>query len=165
MVEPTEVKIDTAEESKQEPNLHLDDVTGDMVSKGELKKRQKARKNEEAKAKKAEEKAKVEAEKKAAGVGQAKPKLAVEEELDPAKYTENRKTWLQAQRDSGKNPYPHKFSRTHGIKEYREEFEAKITENVFLEEEVVSVTGRIVMIRAAGAKLLFIDIEGDDNKL
>lgn len=41
------------------------------------------------------------------------------EELDPTKYTENRKNWLQSQRDAQINPYPHKFSRTHRIDEFR----------------------------------------------
>jgi lysyl-tRNA synthetase class 2 len=36
---------------------------------------------------------------------------------------------------------------------------------VFLEDITVSVTGRVHSIRAAGAKLIFIDMEGDSNKL
>ena len=93
-----------------------------------------------------------------------KPSFA-EEDIDPSKYTENRKAWIQGQRDQGKNPYPHKFSRTHRIDQFREEFSDKITENIFLEDETVSVTGRVVNIRASGAKLIFIDIEGDTKKL
>ncbi len=133
-----------------------------MVSKSELKKRQKMR-EKEAKAKaKEEEKKKKEAEQ---PKKEKKAALVVEEEVDPSKYTENRKNWVQAQRDQGKNPYPHKFSRTHRIDQFRAEFEPKLSENVFLEEELVAVTGRIVNIRAAGAKLIFIDIEGDSKKL
>jgi len=48
----------------------------------------------------------------------------------------------------GKNPYPHKFERTHRIDEFRVEFDTKITECVFLEDVTVSVTGRINTIRA-----------------
>ena len=73
---------------------------------------QKARENEKKAAAKAAEKAKKEEEKKAAGGGAAKAekiKVGGDEELDPSKYTENRKNFLQNLRDNGKNPYPHKF--------------------------------------------------------
>ena len=86
--------------------------------------------------------------------------------MDPAKYTENRKNWVQAARDVGQNPYPHKFERTHRIDHFREAFESKATENgVFLEDVSVSVTGRIVNIRSQGAKLIFIDLEGDSTRI
>lgn len=81
-----------------------------MVSKNELKKRGKQREKEiKDKAKADEKKAK------AASEPTKKAKVTVEEELDPTKFTENRKNWIQAQRDQGKNPYPHKFERTHRI--------------------------------------------------
>lgn len=41
----------------------------------------------------------------------AKAKAVDEEELDPSKYTENRKAFLEGLRKDGKNPYPHKFDR------------------------------------------------------
>ena len=125
-------------------NLVLDDVTGEQVSKNELKKRKKQRENEEKKRVKEEAKKVAEAEKAAKGEVK-KPKAGVieEEEVDPAKYTDNRKAWVQAQRDNGKNPYPHKFSRSHRIDVFRELFEAQITENIFLEDVTVQVTGRI----------------------
>jgi lysyl-tRNA synthetase class 2 len=34
-----------------------------------------------------------------------------------------------------------------------------------LEDETVKITGRVVTIRGAGNKLLFIDIEGDSGKV
>jgi len=36
---------------------------------------------------------------------------------------------------------------------------------VFLEDQLVSVTGRVMSIRAAGPKLVFIDLTGDDFKI
>jgi len=36
---------------------------------------------------------------------------------------------------------------------------------VFLEEEKVAVTGRVMSIRVAGPKLMFIDLNGDDHKV
>ena len=131
----SEPKVEVpAEETKEtaDTKLYKDEVTGEMVSKNEIKKRQKQREKEAKDKIKAEEKkAKVE-----------------EEDLDPSKYTDNRKNWIQAQRDLGKNPYPHKFERTHRIDEFRAEFDAKIKECVFLEDVTVSVTGRINTIRA-----------------
>ena len=37
--------------------------------------------------------------------------------------------------------------------------------NVFLEDERVALTGRILSIRSAGGKLIFIDLEGDSAKV
>jgi len=68
----------------------LDEETGEMVSKNELKKRKKLRENEAKKKAKEEEK-----KQKQAQDGGSKKK-AFEEELDPSKYTENRKNWIQA---------------------------------------------------------------------
>ena len=74
----------------------------------ELKKRQKLRKKEEDKKKKDEEKKKKEEEKKAAAGNKPEPAHTVIE-IDPAKYTESRKTWITSLREEQKNPYPHKF--------------------------------------------------------
>jgi lysyl-tRNA synthetase class 2 len=91
----------------------LDEVSGEWVSKSELKNRQKKYKAAAAAAKKAEEKKAKEEAKKAAGGGeaQANKEAVEEEEIDPSKYTENRRKWIQAERDAGRNPYPHKFNR------------------------------------------------------
>lgn len=86
--------------------------------------------------------------------------------LDPSKYTENRKNWLQAERDAGRNPYPHKFNRTHTIGKFAEEFESKCEEKgAFLEDTEVAITGRVNLIRAQGKKLIFIDIQQDGLKV
>ena len=69
-------------------------------------------------------------------------------------------------RDQGINPYPHKFICTHRIDEFRREYEETITEtNKFVENISVSLTGRIMAIRGAGAQLIFIDLEGDGAKV
>lgn len=158
MVEPSTELVTKGEEETKETKLYLDEPTGEMVSKTELKKRAKKRETD----KKAEEKKLGQAQKNQT----SEKKAAVEEELDPSKFTENRKNWLQQQRDSGANPYPHKFQRSHRIDHFRTEFDSKIEEKgVFLEEVEVSITGRVHSIRSQGAKLLFIDLEGDQNKL
>lgn len=113
-----EFKKANAAEKKAEEKIidgekrYLDVPTGDWVSKGELKKREKMRKKEQADAEKAAAKAAKE-EQKAGDGGAKKEKVKVggDDVLDPTKYTENRKNFIQAQRDEGKNPYPHKFNR------------------------------------------------------
>ena len=64
------------------------------------------------------------------------------------------------------NPYPHKFTRTHRIDEFRVEYDQAITENnAFVEDMTVALTGRILSIRGAGNSLIFIDLEGDSAKV
>jgi len=64
------------------------------------------------------------------------------------------------------NPYPHKFTRTHRIDEFRAAYDPKITEKgVFVETETVKITGRVMTIRSSGAKLIFLDLEGDSAKV
>lgn len=97
--------------------------------------------------------------------GPKKPDLA-DEELDPSKYTENRKKFIQSIRDEKKNPYPHKFHRSHRIDQFREEYDGVCKENgAFLDGDTVTLTGRIASIRASGKKLLFIDMTGDSAKV
>jgi len=98
------------------------------------------------KAKEEEKKAQAAAAPKKAGAGAAEV-----ETLDPTQYTANRKALVQSIRDQGKNPYPHKFERTHRIDEFHKEFDTKITVNgQFLEDVTVSTTGRVLSIREAG---------------
>ena len=79
------------------PKLLLDEVTGDMVSKNELKKRNKMRKAaEKKKAKEEAKRAKEAAEEEKKGDQPKEEGLAIggDDELEPNKYTENRKNWL-----------------------------------------------------------------------
>jgi len=85
-----------------------------------LKKLAKKRQNDAAAAEKAAAKAAKEA---ATGGGEKKAKAGAVEELDPTKYTENRKNFIQAQRNEGKNPYPHKFNRDMTVPQFREKYE------------------------------------------
>lgn len=114
---------------------YLDDETNEWVSKGEIKKREKQR------ATKAKQEEKKKTQSKAPGKKQ-------EEEKDPTKYKENRYEWLNQRRIAGENPYPHKFHRTHMINEFVAEFDTKCADNdVFFEDVVLSVTGRVESIR------------------
>ena len=52
------------------------------------------------------------------------------------------------------------------IDEYNKIYGEKLTEkNVFNEDQVVALAGRVMSIRAAGAKLIFIDLVGDEHKV
>jgi len=118
----------------------LDKETGEMVSKTELKKREKARTAAIKKAEKAAAAAIKKAEQDAKR--DAKPKPVVEE-TDPSKYSENRRVWVQGQRDAG-TAYPHKFNRTHRVDKCKEEYSNKeIDKGAFNEEYVVAIAGRI----------------------
>lgn len=138
--------------SGEEQKLLLDDVTGEMVTKNELKRRKKARENEKKKAEKAEkQKAKDEEKKKdkkpeeGKGGDESEELEASKDDEEPNKYTENRKNWLQSLRDNGQNPYPHKFKVTHRINEFIDTFKPKCPEEakgVYL-NDVCSIAGRV----------------------
>jgi lysyl-tRNA synthetase class 2 len=86
--------------------------------------------------------------------------------MDPTQYTDNRRQYIQSVRDKSENPYPHKFNRTHKLNEFHVAHNSRCTENnVFLEDETAAITGRVMSIRAAGSKLIFIDLQGDDHKV
>lgn len=92
-------KANAAEAAAEERTVdgkteYLDTPTGEWVSKGELKKRAKGRQKEEAAAAKAAAKKAKDAEKPAGGAAK-KEKAGADEELDPTKYTENRKKFIQ----------------------------------------------------------------------
>lgn len=85
--------------------------------------------------------------------------------MDPSKYTELRKRFIQTLREQNTNPYPHKFQREMSIKDLREKYDNdKIANSDFL-TETVNIVGRIMQIRASGAKLIFIDLLEGDSKV
>ncbi|PGH17382.1 lysine-tRNA ligase [Polytolypa hystricis UAMH7299] len=140
-------------------NLHLDEVTGERVSKSELKKRQKQRRVAEEKKQRA-----------AASAASAKPavrKSAEEEENDltPNQYFEIRSAKVNKLRESkSPNPYPHKFQVTMDVRKFIAEFESlKSGEQV--RDRPVQIAGRIMTSRAAGAKLKFYDLRAEGVKV
>ena len=147
-------------EGGEEKKLYTDPVTGEQVSKKELKKREKMRKKEEEQAKK---KADKEAKTKEGGNEQKKKKND-EEELDPTKYFENRKTFLLKKMEAGENPFPHKFEVTISLPEFVKKYTSITKKGEFL-PDVVQVAGRVNTIRKSGASLIFYDIKSGDTKL
>lgn len=173
-MDPTETKPDTTPTTeatdateKQEGKKVLDEETGEYVSKNELKKRQKLRKKEAEKKVKDLAKKQKEEEKKNNAQKNEGLDLIGADELDPSKYTQNRKDWLDSRRKQGENPYPHKFQRTHRIDEFVQEFEPLCKDNgEFLEDRKdIALTGRVYSIRGAGKHLVFYDIMGDSTRV
>ncbi|QLQ80433.1 hypothetical protein HG537_0D04330 [Torulaspora globosa] len=134
-------------------NLHLDDVTGEMVSKSELKKRIKQRQVEAKKAaKKATSQPQPESKKK---------KNDLMADLSPAQYFEARSRQIKELKKTHlPNPYPHKFHVTIGNPQFLEKY-AYLERGQTLPDEKVSIAGRIHAKRESGSKLKFYVLHGD----
>ncbi|CCX34588.1 hypothetical protein FPQ18DRAFT_335945 [Pyronema domesticum] len=145
------------------PNLHKDEVTGEMVSKSELKKRQKKR---EADKRKAEKTVVVAAGKKAAEQPAEGAEKLNEEELTPNQYFEIRSRSINKLREtkSPVNPYPHKFNVTDKISDVIEKW-SHLSKGETKPEVEVRVAGRIHGYRASGNKLRFYDLRAEGVKI
>lgn len=152
--------------------LHKDEATGEMVSKGELKRRQKQREKD---AKKAEKAAAAPAPTEKAKPAAGKDAAAEEEELSPNQYYELRSRAIKALRAipddqrtaATPDPYPHKFHVTMSVPAFIKKYgaEGKIANGARVEGEEVSVAGRIHVMRAAGEKLRFYDLYADGERI
>ncbi|KAI4284734.1 MAG: hypothetical protein L6R38_001190 [Xanthoria sp. 2 TBL-2021] len=140
-------------------NLHLDEVTGEKISKSELKKRQKQRTLEEKKKEKA-----------AAAPSKPKPEKTAsaeeeESQLTPNQYFEIRSGKIQKLRQSkAPNPYPHKFKVTTDLRDFLPRYESLKT-GEHLKDVEIRVGGRIYTKRASGTKLVFYDIRAEGVKI
>ncbi|KAI4216920.1 MAG: hypothetical protein LQ351_000869 [Letrouitia transgressa] len=138
-------------------NLHLDEVTGEKVSKSELKKRQKQRQADEKKREKAA----------AVPLKAEKHQSAEEEEsnLTPNQYYAIRCKKIQKLRQSkSPNPYPHKFQVTTDLRDFLREYSSLKTGEHSKDVEV-RIGGRIYTKRSAGTKLRFYDIRAEGVKV
>lgn len=128
---------------------YLDEVTGEQVSKTELKKRQKAR-----------EQAKKKAEKAA-----AKPAVATkgkrDDERTPNEYYEIRSAQINALRTTkAPNPYPHKFNVSIRIDDFVNKYRY-LNRGDELKDVKVSIAGRIHVKRESGTSLKFYVLHGE----
>ncbi|SCW01672.1 LAFE_0E04764g1_1 [Lachancea fermentati] len=134
-------------------NLHLDEVTGEMVSKSELKKRIKQRQVE---AKKAAKKANAQP--------KPEPKKKVNDafaDLDPSQYFEARSRQInELRKTQSPNPYPHKFHVSVGLADFLQKY-ASLKRGETLPNEKVSIAGRIHAKRESGSKLKFYVLHGE----
>lgn len=136
--------------------LHLDEVTGEHVSKSELKKRQKQRQKE---AEKAEKLAK----------NPPKPQSAKArdalQDLTPNQFHEIRSRQIDELRKSkSPNPYPHKFNVNTSIKQVLADY-AHLERGQVLKDVQVSVAGRVHAKRESGSKLKFYVLRGDGENI
>eukprot|EP01029_Cantina_marsupialis_P014133 TRINITY_DN312_c0_g1_i4.p1 TRINITY_DN312_c0_g1~~TRINITY_DN312_c0_g1_i4.p1 ORF type:complete len:1017 (-),score=370.81 TRINITY_DN312_c0_g1_i4:584-3634(-) len=131
------------------------------ISKSEMKRRLKAQQKAEKMAKKkAEQAAKKAAQKKNAP---KKSDFLIDADADPTAYRENRLKQLELVEKAGINPWPHKFNVSISLPEYVEKYQS--LEKGQQVEESVSITGRIMVSRAASSKLVFYDIQGEGAKV
>uniref|UniRef100_V9KKX9 Lysine--tRNA ligase n=1 Tax=Callorhinchus milii TaxID=7868 RepID=V9KKX9_CALMI len=132
------------------------------VEGSELKRRLKAEK----KATEKEMKVKEEAEKQAS-LSQTLDGINLggdEETLDPNQYYKIRTQAIQQLKDTGDNPYPHKFCIDLSLTEFIEKYNS-LQAGDHLSDVILSVAGRVHAKRASGAKLIFYDLRGEGVKL
>jgi lysyl-tRNA synthetase class 2 len=122
----------------------------EALGKKATKKLQKAKE----KAQKDAEKAKMNAEK------ASKLSQDNEEDMDPRAYLQNRIKAVTNMKESGIEPYPHKFLVSISIPEFIQKY-SYLESDVYLEDITLSVAGRIHNKRSQGAKLYFYDVRGD----
>ncbi|CUM66937.1 uncharacterized protein PRCAT00004622001 [Priceomyces carsonii] len=149
---------ETNQVADQLQKTYLDDVTGEQVSKTELKKRQKQR---QVNAKKAEKAAKA-----AASAPKVSKKQDQMADLTPNQYFEIRSRQIDELRTISNgdlkafNPYPHKFNVTTKLPEFIEKYQ-HLKKGETLPNDKVNVSGRIMVKREAGSKLKFYVLKGD----
>ncbi|KAK7711573.1 lysyl-tRNA synthetase [Botryosphaeria dothidea] len=142
-------------EGDAQQNLLLDEVTGERVSKTELKRRQKQREKD---AKKAEKAA-------AAPPKPKKEKQESEEDLTPNQYFEIRSRTVNKLRQTHEpNPYPHKFNVTTDLRDFLKKYESVKTGEQLKDVEV-RIGARIYTKRAAGANLIFYDVRAEGQRV
>lgn len=134
--------------------LHLDPVTGEMVSKSELKRRLKHREKDATKSI-------------SSPVSTSKEDDG-EESLDPRQFYELQLRNLKSQKDAGVNPFPHKFHVSQSISSFVQSYSEHpgLQEGgTSLTDVEVSLAGRVYTKRAAGSKLVFYDLHGEGAKV
>ncbi|KIJ05591.1 hypothetical protein PAXINDRAFT_21167, partial [Paxillus involutus ATCC 200175] len=134
---------------------HKDPVTGELISKTELKRREKQREKEARKAEKVAA---------APQDGSAKPAGPNEDDLNPNQYFELRSRAIMKLKETQElNPYPHKFEVTKSVADFIREYgkEGLIAPGQKLEGVVVRLAGRVHNIRSSGSKLKFYDLHGE----
>ncbi|KAG9309337.1 hypothetical protein JVU11DRAFT_10829 [Chiua virens] len=134
---------------------HKDPVTGEMISKTELKRREKQREREARKQEKAAA---------APPAQDGSANAPNEDDLNPNQYFELRsRAILKLKETQDPNPYPHKFHVTKSIADFVREYgeDGLIAPGKKLEGVLVSLAGRIHNMRSSGSKLKFYDLHGE----
>lgn len=151
---------EAAPPTEQVANLHLDEVTGERVSKTELKKRQKARQKEEEKKKKAAARPAAAAPPKKAGSAEA-----AEKDLTPNQYFEIRSRNINKLRETkSPNPYPHKFHVDYDLRNFVKDY-GHLKSGESVQDKIIQIGARVHGKRASGSKLLFYDVRTEGVKV
>lgn len=148
----------TTEATEAMQKLHLDEVTGEQVSKSELKKRQKQRQKD---AEKAEKLAKQESNSQSNPSKNSKKKNSGDADLTPNQFFEIRSRQIdELRKTQSPNPYPHKFEVSLPLRKFIEEYN-HLQRGETLKEVSISVAGRIHAKRESGSKLKFYVLRSD----
>ncbi|KAI1004228.1 Lysine--tRNA ligase [Podosphaera aphanis] len=156
MSEPAETKPNT---TGSVVNLHLDEVTGEKVSKSELKKRQKQR-----------QKIKEKEEREAAAppkpiVVKSSNAEADEQKLNPNQYFEIRSRNINKLRQTkSPNPYPHKFHTNYDLRNFVAQY-GELKSGETRKDVEIRVGARIYNKRTSGNKLVFYDVRTEGVKV
>jgi len=134
-------------------------------SKSEQKRLLKQQKKEAEKAKKDAEKAQKAQQEGGNKEKKAEKKQDDEEDLDPTAYFANRVHSLNENEQKFKQtPYPHKFHVSISIPDFIAKY-SHLAADTRLETEIVSVAGRTLVKRSAGAALVFYDLKSDGAQI
>ncbi|KAL7020825.1 hypothetical protein ACKWTF_011654 [Chironomus riparius] len=135
----------------------------EKLSKNELKRRMKA-------AQKEKEKSEKDAQKAATGTADdqsntKKENKIDESEISPNEYFKLRSAAVNELKKSDVNhPYPHKFHVSSSLEDFISKYNS-LKDGEMLENESLSVAGRVHAIRESGAKLIFYDVRGEGVKI
>ena len=141
-----------------ETKLHLDPITGEKISKSELKRRLKQR-EKEATSSPCHSVDKLELSR------EDNIDRAEEDDLDPNQYYEKRSIIISELKKNPETvPFPHKFHVSISIPEFISKYE-HLENGSHLSEVTLSVSGRIYSKRTASSKLYFYDLFSDGTKV
>ncbi|KAF0299924.1 Lysine--tRNA ligase [Amphibalanus amphitrite] len=140
-----------------------DPAEGEKLSKNELKRRQKQAKKEQERLEKEKERG-AQRPPAAAGAEAAKSSAAAEGELTANEYYKMRVAGVTTAKESGQNPFPHKFHVTTSLQEFISSY-GSIEDGSVVDDVTVSVAGRVHSIRESSAKLRFYDLRGEGVKI
>lgn len=86
-------------------------------------------------------------------------------EISPNEYFKLRSAAVtELKKDPQTHPYPHKFHVSSSLDNFIEKY-SHLKDGEMLENELLSVAGRIHAIRESGAKLIFYDVRGEGVKI
>ncbi|CAN9243483.1 unnamed protein product [Alternaria alternata] len=136
-------------------DLHTDPVTGEKISKSELKRRQKQREKDEKKKEKAA----------ALPVQTKKEKKDDVEELNPNQYFEIRSNKINALRASKQpNPYPHKFHTNYKLPDYVRDY-SHLKKGETEPDKEIRIGLRVMTQRSASNALHFYVCQAEGTKI